>query len=302
MSVGVSKALELGFHTVTSASSGNAAAALAAYAARASLACYTFVLEITSPGKIAQLNMFGARVVRLRGLESGVDPAVTMMKLACERFGWYPCPSMGPFNPYQAEGPKTMSYEILEQLAWTTPDWVFAGVGGGGLLAGNWKGYKEFKRMGFVESTPRMVAVQSTGCAPLVRAFEQKQDPYGIVAWEHPDSVATGLIDPYPWDGDAALKALRESSGTAVRVTDEEILDSQRRLARMEGVFGEPSGVTALAGLIKLRNAGTIAADDCVVVEMTGSGLKDLNVVGSADAPLIDPDISELQKVLRLKE
>jgi len=302
MTVGVSKAVELGFNTTVSASSGNAAAALAAYSARAGLTCYTFVPQMASPGKIAQLKMFGANVVRLRGLESGVDPTFTMLRLVCEHFGWYPCPSAGPFNPYQAEGPKTMSYEIVEQLGWTSPDWVFAGVGGGGLLAGNWKGYQEFKRLRLVEGSPKMVAVQSTGCAPLVRAFEQKMDPQNIVPWEHPDSVATGLMDPFPWDGDAALKALHESSGTVVKVSNQEILDAQRVLAKNEGVFGEPSGVAALAGLTKLTNQGKIAADDCIVVEITGSGLKDLSVIGSAEAPLIDPNLEDLQKVLSLNK
>jgi threonine synthase len=302
MSVGVSKAVELGFDTTASASSGNAAAALAAYSAKAGLVCYTFVPEMAGPGKIAQLNMFGAHVVRLRGLESGVDPTVTMLRLVCKRFGWYPCPSFALFNPYQAEGPKTMSYEIVEQLSWTTPDWVFAGVGSGALLAGNWKGYRELRQLGFVGNSPRMVAVQSTGCAPVVRAFEEKMDPHRIVPWEHPDSVATGLMDPLPWDGDAAIEALRGSSGTAVKVTNEEILDAQRTLAKTEGIFAEPSGVAVLAGLRKLKDRGTIASDDCVVLEITGSGLKDLNVIGSAEAPLIDPNIEALQRVLKLKK
>ena len=302
MTVGVSKAVELGFNTTVSASSGNAAAALAAYSARAELACYTFVPEKASQGKIAQLSMFGAHVVRLRGLESGVDPTVTMLRLVCKRFGWYPCPSFALFNPYQAEGPKTMSYEIAEQLGWTTPDWVFAGVGSGALLAGNWKGFREFKRLGFVKGAPRMVAVQSTGCAPVVRAFEEQMDPNKILPWEHPESVATGLMDPLPWDGDAALKALHDSSGTAVKVTNEEILEAQRTLAKTEGVFAEPSGVAVLAGLTRLRNQGAVANDDCVVLEITGSGLKDLNVIGSAEAPLIDPDIEALKRVLKLKE
>ncbi len=302
MTVGVSKAVELGYDTVVSASSGNAAAALAAYSARAGLECYTFVPEMASPGKIAQLKMFGAHVVRVRGLETGVDPTVTMLRLVCERFGWYPCPSIGLFNPYQAEGPKTMSYEIAEQLEWRVPDWVFAGVGGGGLLAGNWKGYQEFRRLGLVEGSPRMVAVQSTGCAPLVRAFEEGMDPHKIVPWEHPDSIATGLMDPYPWDGDAAIKALHDSSGTAVKVTNEEILDAEKTLAKKEGIFAEPSGATALAGLIRLVNESKISQGDTVVVEITGSGLKDLGVIEATESPLIDPNIEALQKVLGLKK
>jgi threonine synthase len=147
-----------------------------------------------------------------------------------------------------------------------------------------------------------MVAVQSTGCAPVVRAFEEQMDPNKILPWEHPESVATGLMDPLPWDGDATLKALHDSSGTAVKVTNEEILEAQRTLAKTEGVFAEPSGVAVLAGLTRLRNQGAVANDDCVVLEITGSGLKDLNVIGSAEAPLIDPDIEALKRVLKLNE
>jgi len=302
MTAGVSKAVELGFDTTVSASSGNAAAALAAYSARAGLRCYTFVPEMASLGKIAQLSMFGAHVVRLRGLENGVDPTVTMLRLVCKQFGWYPCPSFALFNPYQAEGPKTMSYEIAEQLDWSTPDWVFAGVGSGALLAGNWKGYDELRRLGLVKALPHMVAVQSNGCAPVVRAFEEKMDPNKIVPWEHPNSVATGLMDPLPWDGDAALKAIHDSSGTAVKVSNEEILNAQRILAKTEGIFAEPSGVAVLAGLKKMKNQGKVTSDDCVVLQITGSGLKDLDVIRSAEAPLIDPDIEALQKVLKLKK
>ena len=297
MTVGVSKAVELGYDTVVSASSGNAAASLAAYSARAGLECYAFVPEITSPGKIAQLKMFGAHVVRVRGLENGVDPTITMLRLVCDRYAWYPCPSIGLFNPYQAEGSKTMSYEIVEQLDWRVPDWVFAGVGSGGLLTGNWKGYQEFRQLGLVEGFPHMVAVQPKGCAPLVRAFEDRIDPRKILPWEHPQSVASGLMDPYPWDGDAAIKTLRDSSGAAVRVTDEEILDAEKTLAKKEGIFAEPSGAAALAGLIKLVSEGRIPQDDTIVVEITGSGLKDLGVIEAAESPLIDPDIEALRKV-----
>jgi threonine synthase len=127
-------------------------------------------------------------------------------------------------------------------------------------------------------------------------------DSHKILAWEHPDSIATGLMDPLPWDGDAALGALDDSSGTAVKVTNDEILDAQSTLAKTEGVFAEPSGVAVLAGLTKLRNQGTIAADDCVVLEITGSGLKDLNVIESVETPLIDPDIEALQRVLKLNK
>jgi len=302
MTVGVSKAVELGHKTLVSASSGNAAAALSAYSAKAGLRCITFVPEIASPGKLAQLTMYGAQVVKVRGLESGEDPTVKMLKAVCARYKLYPCPSFGPMNPYQAEGPKTMSYEIVEGLGWEVPDWVFVPVGAGGALAGNWKGYKDFQNLDFIHSLPRIVAVQSTGCAPVIRAYERETDPMHIVAWERPDSIATGLMDPYPWDGDAALHAMRDSHGTGVAVSNEEILDAQRDLARFEGIFGEPSGVTSLAGLMKLKDAGGMDKEDKVVVEITGSGLKDPSIVTKSlpEVPLINPSMQELEKVLRL--
>jgi threonine synthase len=301
MTVGVSKAVELGYKTVVSASSGNAAAALAAYSARSGLRCVTFVPEMASLGKLAQLTMYGARVVKVRGLESGEDPTVKMLKAVCDRHEWYPCPSFGPLNPYQAEGPKTMSYEIVEGLSWQVPDWVFVPVGAGGALNGNWRGYLDMQNLGFTKSTPRMVAVQSTGCAPVVRAYERGMDPMDIVAWESPDSVATGLMDPFPWDGDGALAAIRNSKGAAIAVSNEEILSAQRLLAKLEGIFAEPSGVTSLAGLVRQVNIG-VAGEDCVVVEITGSGLKDPAVAmqGMPEIPVIDASVDEIERVLKL--
>ena len=301
MTVGVSKAVELGYETVASASSGNAAAALSAYAAKAGLRCVTFVPEMASAGKLAQLIMYGAKVVRVRGLEHGEDPTVKMLKEACDRYNWYPCPSFGPMNPYQAEGPKTMSFEIVEGLGWASPDWVVVPVGAGGALAGNWKGYREFEQLGLIKSKPSMVAVQSTGCAPVVRAYERNMDPLKIVPWERPDSVATGLMDPLPWDGDAALRAIKDSNGTALAVTNEEILEAQRILAKSEGIFAEPSGVTSLAGLIKLATSGGIERSDSIVVEITGSGLKDPQVAmkGIPEVPVIDASVEELERILK---
>jgi len=300
MTVGVSKAVELQYETVVSASSGNAAASLSAYAAKAGLECITFVPEMASAGKLAQLTMYGAKVVRVRGLESGVDPTVKMLREVCDRYKWYPCPSFGSMNPYQAEGPKTMSYEVVEQLEWVPPDWVFVPVGGGGAMAGNWKGYLDFGELDFIKSLPRMVAVQSTGCAPVVRAFEEGVDPLKIARWERPDTIATGLMDPFPWDGDAALRAVRESNGTALAVSNDEISEAQRLLAKSEGIFAEPSGVASLAGLIKLAGTGLIEKSDVVAVEITGSGLKDPDVAtrGMTEIPLIEPSMQDLEKAL----
>ena len=155
--------------------------------------------------------------------------------------------------------------------------------------------------MGFISSVPRMVVVQSTGCAPIVRAYEQNMDPLRIVPWDRPDSVATGLMDPYPWDGDLALQAIRESHGLAVAVSNEEILHAQRQLAKYAGIFAEPSGVTSLAGTINLLAAGRIDKSDHIVVEITGSGLKDSEAAMKSmpSIPLIKASLQELERAIK---
>ena len=300
MTVGVSKALEYDIKTVATASSGNAAAALAAYSARAGLDCYAFVLDIAPIEKIAQLLLLGAKVLAVKGLEKGEDPTVKMLRMVVEKYGWYPCPSFGPFNPYQVEGPKTISYEIIEQMDWKVPDWVLVSTGASCLLTGIYKGFKDFQTLGFIDNIPKLVAVQAEGNAPLVRAYQQNKGPFEIQAWEHPNTVAGGLSDPFPWDGDIGLKAIRESGGTAISVPDKEILEAQKILASHEGVFAEPSGVTSLAGCKKLLDDGIIRKDDVVVVPITGTGLKDPGTVLKMfrGAPKIEANIKEFEKAV----
>ncbi|HDM26738.1 MAG TPA: threonine synthase [Candidatus Bathyarchaeota archaeon] len=299
MTVGVSKALEIGAKTVCTASSGNAAASLAAYSAKAGLACYAFVIEEASPGKLAQLQLYGARVYRVRRLREGVDPTVEMLRLAIRHYGWYPCPSFGPFNPYQVEGPKTISYEVVEQLGWDTPDWIFVPVGAACLLAGVWKGLRDFMELGWISEYPRLVGVQSTGNPPFVRAYEQGVDATQIKPWKNPETVATGLSDPYPWDADAGLQAIRETGGAAIAVSDEEILQAQQLLAFMEGIFAEPSGVVGLAALARMVDEGVVDAGDRVVVLITGTGLKDLEVVRRrfGKPETVSPTLDDLRRI-----
>jgi threonine synthase len=300
MTVGVSKALEFNAKTVAIASSGNAAASLSAYSAKAGLKCFTFVLEFASFAKIAQIRLYGAEAIKVRTIEEGKDPTVQMLRMVVEKYGWYPCPSFGPFNPYQVEGPKTISYEISEQLNWNLPDWIMIPVGSACLFAGVWKGFMDFQNVGFINSIPKLAAIQSTGCAPLVRAFKEKRKPFEIDPWKNPCTIAGGLADVLPWDGDAALVALRDK-GTAEAVSDEDILKAQRLLASTEGIFAEPSGATSLAGLIKLVREGIIERDETVVVLITGSGLKDPEAITKivGEVPTIKPDIEEFEKVIR---
>ncbi len=303
MSVGVSKAVEFGARAVVSASSGNAATALSAYAAKAGIKCYTFIPAGAPQSKLAQLLMHGAHVVRATAKGEG-DPTYRLMREAWRRFGWHPIPSAGAFNPYQPEGSKTMSYEICEQLGWRAPDWVVVPVGAGTLLSGNAKGYLEFMQLGLIKEEPMLAAIQAEGCAPIVKAFKGGTPPYEIPTWPNPKTVAGGLVDPYPWDADTALPALERSGGTAETVSDAEILEAEKMLARLEGVFAEPSGAAGLAGLRKLLDNGVIDRSDVIVVEVTGGGLKDVKIAMKlAEVPrVIKPQIEQLKRFLSQRQ
>ncbi len=277
MAVGVSKAVELGVKTVVTASSGNAAASLAAYSAKAGLSCYAFVLESASAGKIAQLTLHGATVIKVRGIEKGEDPTVHAMLRAVETQGWYPCPSFGPFNPYQVEGPKTIAYEIVQQMDWKVPDWVIVPTGSACLLTGLWKGVRDLLELNWIQEPPKLAPVQPEGNSPLIKALKKNLPFEELKPERSPKTIAQGLSDPYPWDGDAALEAVRKSMGEGVSVGDGEIVTAVKELARNEGVFAEPSGAVGVAGLTKLLSEGLVDRNESAVILVTGSGLKDVS-------------------------
>jgi threonine synthase len=286
--------------TVTTASSGNAAAALSAYAASAGLEVVAFVLDSASDAKVAQLALYGARVVKVRGIERGEDPTVMMMREAVRRKGWYPSPSFGPFNPYQVEGPKTISFELAEDFEWKGYDWLLAPTGSSCLLAGLWKGVRDLREAALAEEYPRLVPVQPTGNSALVRALKAGIPASRVVAEPHPHTIASGLEDPYPWDADCAMEGVAKTGGQGEMVDDSEILDAVRELARREGIFAEPSGAAALAGARKLRQSGAIDREDVVVVLVTGSGLKEVEALRRlvGPVPVIEPKMSELSRLL----
>jgi threonine synthase len=298
--VGVSRAFEDGATTVSAASSGNAAAAMSSYAARAGLQAVVFVPEDAPAGKLIHLRTLGAKVFRVKKVQQGVDPTTTLLRAACAEFGWTATPSFGPFNCFQFEGTKSLGYEIAEQSGWNPPDWILFPTGSGGLMAGTMKGLWEFQQMGLIDTLPRPVVVQPEGCSPIVRAFKEGQDPLNIVPWDSNDTVAGGLADPFPWDGDAALKYLKIADGEAIAVTDQAIEEALVVLGRLEGIFAEPSGVAALAGLKELVEQGVINRSDRIVVPITGSGFKDLSTPDrlTPNVPVILPEISELKRAL----
>jgi threonine synthase len=275
MAVGIAKAVEMRKKDVAIASSGNAAASLAAYSAAAGVRCHAFVPPDAGTGKIAQLLLFGASITRCMQETEGEDATVKAMLEAVERHGYYPCPSFGPFNPYQVEGPKTMAYELYEQTNWEGVDAVLVPTGSGCLLTGIWKGVRDFKELGLIDSYPRIIAVQPKGNQALVRAIQKGIGMDRLVPEPFPASVAGGLLDPYPWDGDAAMTGVKTTGGTGVSVGDREILGSVKELAAYEGIFAEPSGAAGLAGLKRLLSEGDIKRSDRVAVLVTGSGLKE---------------------------
>ncbi len=298
--VGVSRAFEDEAKTVSAASSGNAAAAMSTYAARAGLRAVVFVPEDAPAGKLIHLRTLGARVFRVSKVEEGVDPTTTLLKAACNDLGWTPSPSFGPFNCFQFEGTKSLGYEIAEQLSWNPPDWILFPTGSGGLMAGTMKGLWEYQQLGLIDRLPRPVVVQPEGCAPIVRAFLENQDPLSIQPWDSNETIAGGLADPFPWDGDAALKYLNLANGKAVAVDDAIIERYLVLLGKLEGVFAEPSGVAALAGLHVMLEKGIIDESDSVVVPITGSGFKDLATPDRLTPPvsLIGPEVDELKRAL----
>ena len=285
--VGVAKALEAGSRVVACASTGNAASSLAANAARAGLESYIFVPERAPRGKIAQLRIFGAHVFCVKG-----DYAAThrLAQAAIGKYGWFNrnC----AVNPYLLEGKKTVSLEIAEQLRYTAPDYVAVSVGDGCTIAGVWKGLKEMHTLGLLDRLPRLIAVQAEGCCPLVKAYKNSSDWVSEEENTLADSIAVGE----PGNPKKALDAMRESRAVAVTVTDGEILDAMRLLGRTEGVFGEPAGVAALAGVKKARQTGELPRDCSVVYICTGNGLKDTasGILAAGEPETIEPTLSAL--------
>ena len=265
--VAVVRAARAGKDTVACSSTGNAASSLAGNAAAMGLKSFIFVPERAPAGKLAQLLVFGATVVSVKG---NYEDTFRLSAQAIEKYGWYN--RNAAINPYLSEGKKTVSLEIAEQLDFRAPDYVAISVGDGCTIAGVWKGFKDLFSLGLVDKLPRLVSVQASGCCPVNRAIETNSPIERMEENTIADSIAVGV----PRNGDKALAAIRESKGITVNVTDDEILAAMRLLGTAAGVFGEPAGVTGTAGLKKAVEQGRIPADAVVVSVVTGNGLKDV--------------------------
>lgn len=295
ISIGVSKALEFGYSRVVIASSGNAATAAAAYAARAGLKSIVLVPESTPAEKIKQAAFYGACVIRVRGPYSN---CFNLAKEAAEHLDLFNLTTTF-INPYTVEGNKTIAFELVDQLNGLVPDYVFVPIGSGPMMVGIYRGYVDYAALGLIESPPRMVGVQAEGCDPIARAFAEGAIEVEPLA--NPKTIAGGICDGlwgYADDGTHTLNYIRRSEGYALAVSDEEIKAAQIYLAQKEGLFVEPSGAAGVAGLVKSAIDGMIGADSCVVVILSGHGLKDMRVLGEFDIPVIDSDVRELIKIV----
>nr|MDO8099692.1 threonine synthase [Candidatus Njordarchaeota archaeon] len=291
----ISKALEYGRNTVALASTGNAAAAASAYSAKAGIRCHIFVSETTSTAKITQMLMHEAKVIKLKG---GLLEAGSLAIEACKQFGWFHITTGKSMQPYSTEGPKTLAYEIAEQLNWEVPDNVIVPVGGGDTLGGIWKGFKDLKEIGLIDKLPHMVAAQAEGAPLVVKAFRENKQFFQVMPIE-PKTIAAGIkvgILTGPWP----LNALKESDGEAEIVTDDEIVQSERLMAKKEALFAEPASAAPVAVLKKLLDGGRIDKNESSVCIITGAGLKDIDPLEKylVSPPTIKPDIRILKSLL----
>ncbi|MFQ5737544.1 MAG: threonine synthase [Acidobacteriota bacterium] len=294
----VVKARERGAETITTASTGNAAAALAGLCAGLQLSNVIFVPESAPGAKIAQLLVYGSTVFLVRG---SYDDAFDLCLQASSEYGWYNRNTA--YNPYMSEGKKTASFEICEQLNWRPPDAVLVSVGDGCIIGGLHKGFKDMLALGWIRRSPRLIGVQAAGSNFLAQAWEKGED-VSRKAPIHAHTVADSICAALPRDRIKAMAAVRETGGAFLTVSDEEILAALPALARSTGVFAEPAGAAAYAGLVKARREGILSPPDRVVVVNTGSGLKDVaSAVQSVQrlgpqARHIDPSLDSLRSAL----
>lgn len=287
--VAVAKAVELGYDTIACSSTGNAASSCAGNAARMGVKTVIFVPGRAPEGKVAQLMIFGAKVVSVQG---DYKATFDLSKAAIDKYGWYN--RNAGINPILTEGKKTVALEIAEQLAWQPTDWVACSVGDGCTIGGVYNGFHDLYKLGFIERIPKILGVQSTGCCPFVDAAREGRELIPAEENTLADSIAVGV----PRNPRKALRAVSASGGAWVAVSDEQILDAMRLLGRTEGVFGEPAGVTATAGVRQAVAQGIIKPGESVTTISTGSGLKDVkNALKAAGRPTpCEPSLAALEK------
>jgi threonine synthase len=297
MTVGVTKAAELGVKSVICASTGNTSASLAAYAAKAGLHCAVLIPSgKIAYGKLAQAMIYGSKVLQVRG---NFDQALDIVFKLSEKHGSIYL--LNSINPFRIEGQKSLGFEICEQLNNESPDRIIVPVGNAGNISAIWKGFTEFHNLGFVKKLPKMTGIQAVGSAPIAEMIKKGSNEIKPVV--KPETVATAIRIGAPVSWKKAVKAIRDSGGTAETVTDDEILAAQKTLSRLEGLFVEPASASSIAGLKKLVENGTVDKNERIVCVTTGHGLKDPDIaVRMSEKPLeVDAEVEAIEKVLGLK-
>ena len=283
LAAAVTMARHFGLKKLAIPSAGNAAGALAAYAAAAGIEAHIFMPKDVPMANRIECDYYGAHVTLVEGLISDCARKVAALKEteAWQREGWFDVSTTK--EPYRVEGKKTMGYEVAEQLGWKLPQGIIYPTGGGVGLLGMWKAFDEMEQLGFIGSErPHMISVQSSGCAPIVKAWDEGRTT--VAMWEHASTIASGLRVPKPYGDYLILDILKKSGGLALAATDAEILEATRRWAKVEGIFAAPEGAASLVAYQKLLVSEFFSPDDSVVLFNTGSGLKYLDVLNTRDA------------------
>jgi threonine synthase len=290
-SVAVVKARELKREVITTASTGNAGAALAGMAASVGQPAVIFAPETAPEAKVAQLLMFGAQVLLVRG---NYDQAFDLCLQASREFGWY-CRNTG-YNPFTAEGKKTAALEICEQLQWKAPDRIFVSVGDGNIISGIHKGLKDLHALGMIDRVPKLMGIQAAGSAACANAWRHHTEKVTPVSAQ---TIADSISVDLPRDGVRAVRAVAHTGGAYITVSDDEILDAMRVLARQAAVFSEPAGATAYAGLVKAIKNKLVERDETIVVLITGNGLKDVKsaIKAAGQAAKIEPTLDAVKQL-----
>ncbi len=291
LSAAVTMARHFGLKNLAIPSAGNAAGALAAYAAAAALEAHIFMPKDVPMANRIECHYYGAHVTLVDGLISDCARKVAELKETegWKKDGWFDVSTTK--EPYRVEGKKTMGYEVAEQLGWKLPQGIVYPTGGGVGLLGMWKAFDEMEQLGFIgPERPNMISVQAAGCAPIVKAWDEGRTTAEV--WAHASTLASGLRVPKPYGDYLILDILKKSGGLAIAATDAEILEATRHWAKMEGVFAAPEGAASLVAYQKLLGSGFFSPDDTVVLFNTGSGLKYLDVLDTKDTQAQPPPAS----------
>ena len=291
----LARALEQGIATVSTASTGNAAAALAGLGASVPEIDIVIFVPATAPeAKIAQLLVYGAQVMLVEG---SYDEAFDLCMEVCEAEGWY-SRNTG-VNPFTTEGKKTVALEIAEQLDWNVPDVVAVSVGDGSIISGTHKGFVDLYRLGWIDKIPRLIGVQAEGSSVLAHAWQNGLKAEDIVQMSS-TTIADSISSELPRDRAKALRAVRETNGAYVTVTDDEIVAAIPQFAQLSGVFAEPAAVATFAGAQRAVESGVIHADESVCLLMTGNGLKDVRRAQQSVAQgiRVKPNIDSVREAL----